>query len=62
MLSLIGDVTLSDADPQIHAHVVIGKADATTFARGWDVEISRRKLAVSPFVSYEWRWCSSYFS
>ena len=30
VLSLIGDVSLNDADPQIHAHVVMGRADATT--------------------------------
>jgi len=30
VLSLIGDVSLKDADPQIHAHVVVGREDATT--------------------------------
>ena len=30
VLSLIGDISLNDADPQIHAHAVMGKPDATT--------------------------------
>lgn len=30
VLSLIGDITLQDADPQIHAHIVVGRADTTT--------------------------------
>lgn len=30
VLSLIGDVSLNDAGPQIHAHAVMGKPDATT--------------------------------
>lgn len=30
VLSLIGDISLKDADPQIHAHVVVGKDDCTT--------------------------------
>lgn len=30
VLSLIGDISLSDADPTIHAHVVLGRVDATT--------------------------------
>ncbi len=29
VLSLVGDVTLADGRPQVHAHVVLGKADAT---------------------------------
>jgi predicted DNA-binding protein with PD1-like motif len=29
VLSLIGDVTIEDGKPKIHAHVVLGKADAT---------------------------------
>jgi predicted DNA-binding protein with PD1-like motif len=29
VLSMIGDVTLKDGAPQLHAHVVVGKADAT---------------------------------
>src|SRR5688572_7130828 len=29
VLSLVGDVTLEDGKPKVHAHVVIGKADAT---------------------------------
>ena len=29
VLSLIGDISLQDAEPQIHAHIVVGKADAT---------------------------------
>jgi predicted DNA-binding protein with PD1-like motif len=29
VLSLVGDVTLDNGKPKVHAHVVIGKADAT---------------------------------
>lgn len=29
VLSLVGDVTLDGQQPSIHAHVVLGKADAT---------------------------------
>ena len=29
VLSLVGDIALKDKDPQIHAHVVVGKADGT---------------------------------
>jgi predicted DNA-binding protein with PD1-like motif len=29
VLSLVGDITLEDDQPKVHAHVVIGKADAT---------------------------------
>jgi predicted DNA-binding protein with PD1-like motif len=29
MLSLIGDIALKDGDPQVHAHVVIGRRDGT---------------------------------
>ena len=29
VLSLVGDISLNGAEPQIHAHVVIGRADAT---------------------------------
>jgi uncharacterized protein len=29
VLSLIGDVTLKDNEPQLHAHVVVGKLDGT---------------------------------
>jgi uncharacterized protein len=29
VLSLIGDVTIEDDDPKVHAHVVLGKSDAT---------------------------------
>lgn len=29
VLSLAGDITLEDGKPKVHAHVVIGKADAT---------------------------------
>jgi predicted DNA-binding protein with PD1-like motif len=29
VLSLVGDITLEDGRPKVHAHVVIGKADAT---------------------------------
>src|SRR5438105_3530392 len=29
VLSLIGDIALKENEPQIHAHVVVGKADGT---------------------------------
>jgi predicted DNA-binding protein with PD1-like motif len=29
LLSLIGDIALKDGDPQVHAHVVIGRRDGT---------------------------------
>jgi uncharacterized protein len=29
LLSLIGDVALKDGEPQVHAHVVVGKRDGT---------------------------------
>ena len=29
VLSLVGDVTLGDGQPKLHAHVVVGKADAS---------------------------------
>ena len=29
VLSLVGDIALKDGAPQVHAHVVIGKADGT---------------------------------
>jgi predicted DNA-binding protein with PD1-like motif len=29
VLSLVGDITLEEGQPKVHAHVVIGKADAT---------------------------------
>jgi predicted DNA-binding protein with PD1-like motif len=29
VLSLVGDITLEDGAPKVHAHVVVGKADAT---------------------------------
>jgi len=29
VLSLAGDITLEDGKPKVHAHVVVGKADAT---------------------------------
>ena len=29
VLSLVGDIALSKGEPQVHAHVVIGKADGT---------------------------------
>ena len=29
VLSLVGDVSIEDGKPKIHAHVVVGKADAT---------------------------------
>jgi len=29
VLSLMGDVTIEDGKPKVHAHVVLGKADAT---------------------------------
>jgi predicted DNA-binding protein with PD1-like motif len=30
LLSLIGDIALKDGEPQIHAHVVVGRFDGTT--------------------------------
>jgi uncharacterized protein len=29
LLSLIGDIALQDGEPQVHAHVVVGKSDGT---------------------------------
>ena len=29
LLSLIGDIALRDGDPQVHAHVVVGRSDGT---------------------------------
>jgi predicted DNA-binding protein with PD1-like motif len=29
LLSLIGDIALSDGEPQVHAHVVVGRSDGT---------------------------------
>lgn len=29
VLSLLGDIALKDGEPQLHAHVVVGKADGT---------------------------------
>jgi hypothetical protein len=29
VLSLLGDITLKDGEPQLHVHVVVGKADGT---------------------------------
>ena len=29
VLSLVGDIALKDGSPQVHAHVVVGKADGT---------------------------------
>jgi predicted DNA-binding protein with PD1-like motif len=29
LLSLIGDIALRDGEPQVHAHVVVGRSDAT---------------------------------
>ncbi|HSF56671.1 MAG TPA: PPC domain-containing DNA-binding protein [Candidatus Binatia bacterium] len=31
VLSLIGDIALKDDTPQVHAHVVLGKADGTAY-------------------------------
>lgn len=31
VLSLIGDVALKDDEPVVHAHVVLGRSDASTF-------------------------------
>jgi uncharacterized protein len=36
LLSLIGDIALKDGEPQIHAHVVVGRSDGTT--RGGHLE------------------------
>jgi predicted DNA-binding protein with PD1-like motif len=30
VLSLVGDVALKDGDPNVHAHVVVGRSDGTT--------------------------------
>ena len=30
VLSMIGDITLSSGQPQVHVHVVVGRSDATT--------------------------------
>ena len=30
LLSLIGDIALRDGEPQVHAHVVLGRRDGTT--------------------------------
>jgi predicted DNA-binding protein with PD1-like motif len=29
VLSLIGDIALRDGEPQVHAHMVVGRADGT---------------------------------
>jgi uncharacterized protein len=29
LLSMIGDIALKDGEPQVHAHVVVGKSDGT---------------------------------
>jgi uncharacterized protein len=29
LLSLIGDIALSDGEPQVHAHVIVGRSDGT---------------------------------
>jgi uncharacterized protein len=40
-LSLVGDVALKDGEPQVHARVVVGRADGTAYgghvleARAW---------------------------
>lgn len=31
LLSLIGDIALKDGEPQVHAHVVVGKADGSAY-------------------------------
>lgn len=31
LLSLLGDIALKDADPQVHAHAVVGRRDGTAF-------------------------------
>src|ERR671922_45714 len=31
VLTLAGDVAVKDTDPQVHAHVVVGKADGTAW-------------------------------
>jgi predicted DNA-binding protein with PD1-like motif len=30
VLSLVGDIALADGEPQVHAHVVLGRADGST--------------------------------
>jgi len=39
LLSLIGDIAMKDGQPQVHAHVVIGRADGT--ARGGHLQEAR---------------------
>jgi predicted DNA-binding protein with PD1-like motif len=29
LLSMIGDIALKDGQPQVHAHIVVGKSDGT---------------------------------
>ena len=31
VLSLIGDIALKDGEPQVHAHVVVGRCDGTAY-------------------------------
>lgn len=31
VLSLLGDITLDDGEPKVHAHVVVGKADGRAY-------------------------------
>lgn len=31
LLSLVGDIAVKDAEPQIHAHLVVGRADGTAY-------------------------------
>ncbi|MDX1621481.1 MAG: DUF296 domain-containing protein, partial [Nitriliruptorales bacterium] len=30
VLSLVGDIALNDGEPEVHAHVVVGREDGTT--------------------------------
>lgn len=30
VLSLVGDIAINDGEPEVHAHVVVGRADGTT--------------------------------
>ena len=39
LLSLVGDVALSNGEPQVHAHVVIGRSDGS--ARGGHLQQAR---------------------
>jgi predicted DNA-binding protein with PD1-like motif len=46
VLSLVGDIALKDHNPQVHAHVVLGKADGT--AHGGHI--------LEPTSGRHWKW------